>query len=80
LRRRNHRNHDTERKVPALSAIPAAICGYASTAALFLLGAAAYGEGSRTVVKAAAWVAMSMVIGNILGYISEKIAGLLVKS
>jgi Protein of unknown function (DUF1097) len=67
-------------KVPALAAIPAAVYGYASTAALFLLGAAAYGEGSGAVVKVAVAVAISMIIGNVLGYISEKIAGVLVKN
>lgn len=67
-------------KIPALSAIPAAVYGYASTAALFLHGAAAYGEGSGAVVKVAVAVAISLVIGNILGYISEKIAGSVVKA
>ncbi len=67
-------------KIPALSAIPAAVYGYASTAALFLHGAAGYGEGSGAVVKVAAAVAISLVVGNVLGYISEKIAGSLVKS
>jgi Protein of unknown function (DUF1097) len=67
-------------KVPALSAIPAAVYGYASTAALFLLGAAAYGEGSGAVIKVAVAVAISLVIGNVLGYISEKIAGSVVKA
>ncbi len=67
-------------KIPALSAIPAAVYGYASTAALFLHGAAGYGEGSGAVVKVAVAVAISLVIGNVLGYISEKIAGSLVKS
>jgi len=67
-------------KVPALSAIPAAVYGYAATAALFLHGAAAYGEGSGAVIKVAVAVAISMVIGNILGYVSEKIAGSVVKA
>lgn len=67
-------------KVPALAAIPAGVYGFAATAALFLHGAAAYGEGSGAVVKVAVAVAISMVIGNVLGYISEKIAGSLVKS
>lgn len=65
-------------KVPALAAIPAAVYGYASTAALFLLGAAAYGAGAGAVVKVAVAVAVSLVIGNVLGYISEKIAGAVV--
>lgn len=67
-------------KVPALSAIPAAVYGYAATAGLFLLGAASYGEGSGAAIKAAVAIAISMVIGNVLGYISEKIAGSVVKS
>jgi hypothetical protein len=67
-------------KVPALSAIPASVYGYAATAGLFLHGAATYGEGSGAVIKVAVAVAISMVIGNILGYISEKIAGSVVKA
>ncbi len=67
-------------KVPALAAIPASVYGYAATAALFLLGAAAYGAGAGSVVKVAVAVALSMVIGNVLGYVSEKIAGALVKT
>ncbi len=67
-------------KAPALGAIPASVYGYASTAGLFLLGSAAYGEGSGAVVKVAIAVIISMIIGNVLGYISQKIAGSLVKS
>ncbi len=71
-------------KVPALAAIPAAVYGYASTAALFLLvvlpGGIAYGAGAGAVIKVAVAVAISMIIGNVLGYVSEKIAGALVKS
>jgi Protein of unknown function (DUF1097) len=67
-------------KAPMLSAIPASVYGYASTAALFLLGAAGYGEGAGGIIKVGAAVAVSMIIGNILGYISEKIVGAVVKS
>jgi len=67
-------------KVPALAAIPASVYGYAATAGLFLLGSAAYGEGSGAVVKVAIAVIVSAVIGNVLGFISEKIVGSLVKS
>lgn len=62
-------------KVPAFGAIPAGVYGYAATAGLFLLGGTAYGEGNGSVMGAAGAVAVSMVIGNILGLISEKIAG-----
>ena len=63
-----------------LSAIPAAVYGYAATAGLFLLGAANYGTGAGSIVKVAIAVAVSMIIGAILGFISEKIAGAVVKS
>jgi hypothetical protein len=66
-------------KVPLLSAIPAAVYGYAATAALLLLGGAAYGEGAGGIVKVAAAIAVSMVVGNVLGYISEKLVGAVVK-
>jgi len=65
-------------QLPILGAIPAAVYGYAATAALFLMGAAAYGEGNNGVIMVGAAVAASLVIGNILGFISEKIAGALV--
>jgi hypothetical protein len=67
-------------KIPAISAIPSAVYGYASTAALFLLGAAAYGEGSGGIVKVGVAIAISLIVGNILGYISEKVVGSVVKA
>lgn len=65
-------------KVPALGAIPAQVYGYASTAALFLLGAAAYGEGTGAAVQVGIAIAVSMIIGNVLGFVSQEIAGKLV--
>jgi Protein of unknown function (DUF1097) len=67
-------------KAPMFAAIPASVYGYASTAALFLLGGAGYGEGAGGIVKVGAAVAVSMIIGNILGYVSEKVVGAVVKS
>ena len=67
-------------KMPALSAIPSTVYGYASTAALFLLGAAAYGEGAGGIVKVGVAIAVSLIVGNILGYISEKIVGSVVRA
>ena len=66
--------------LPILGAIPSAVYGYAATAALFLMGGAAYGEGVGGILGVGGAIAVSMVIGNILGYISEKIAGALVGS
>lgn len=65
-------------KTPLLGAIPSSVYGYASTAALFLTSGAAYGEGAGGVVMVGVAVAVSMVTGAILGFISEKLAGALV--
>ncbi len=71
-------------QVPILSAIPAAVYGYAATAAFFLMGQKwtppvdaldfALGTGPFTTIV------VSMVIGAVLGYISEKIAAAIVSS
>jgi hypothetical protein len=64
--------------LPLLGTIPAAVYGYASTAALCLLSGVALGEPSA-VFKAAAITVASMIIGNLFGYVSEKGAGALAK-
>jgi Protein of unknown function (DUF1097) len=66
--------------LPALSAIPSQVFGYAPTAGLFLLGGATYGAGNGGLVKVCMAIIVSMVIGNVLGYISEKAAGAVAKS
>jgi hypothetical protein len=65
--------------LPLLSTIPAAVYGYASTAALCLLTAVPLGEPGA-VFKAATLTVASLVVGNIFGYVSEKGAGALAKS
>jgi hypothetical protein len=65
--------------LPALSTIPAAVYGYASTAAFALLTGVAIGDAGAT-IKAAAMVAASMIVGNIFGLISEMVAGKLAKA
>lgn len=65
-------------KIPALSVIPALVYGYAAVAAFGLLA-------SNADVTAASFnnplitVAVSMVVGAVLGYISEKVAGALAR-
>ncbi len=62
--------------IPIFSSIPAAVYGYAATAAFALLsqnGVASLVEPSLG--NAAVVVAISMIIGNVLGYISEALAG-----
>lgn len=63
-------------KVPALSAIPASVYGYASTAAVFLMGKATP-ESLTEASLANPFVAIviSMIIGNIFGFVSEMVAG-----
>lgn len=64
--------------IPLLSAIPAAVYGFASTAAFALMGNHV-GDALSTTVSASPIlnVVASMVIGGIFGYVSEKIAGAL---
>ena len=66
--------------VPALSSIPSAVYGYASTAAFALLAGKlgaltvpALGENPLPTIIA------SFVVGGIFAYISEKVAGVLAK-
>ena len=64
--------------LPALATIPAAVYGYASTAAFCLLTGVALGD-IGAVIKAAAIVLVSLVIGNLFGLVSQKIAGVMAK-
>lgn len=62
--------------LPMLATIPAAVYGYASTAAFCLLTGVAIGDIATT-GKAAAMVVVSLILGNIFGLLSEKVAGAL---
>ena len=65
-------------KIEALNIIPATVYGYASTAAFCLLTGVAIGDAGAT-IKAAAVVLASLIIGNLFGLVSEKVAGALAK-
>ena len=65
-------------KIPLLGAIPSSVYGYAATAGLFLLGGAAYGEGSGGIISVGLAIIVSMVLGSVLGLVSEKVTGALV--
>jgi Protein of unknown function (DUF1097) len=65
--------------LPLLSTIPAAVYGYASTAAFTLLTGVGLADAGA-VFKAAIMVVISMIVGNLFGYVSEKIAGSLAKT
>lgn len=61
---------------PLLSTIPAGVYGYASTAAFVLLTAVPLTDPAA-IIKAAAMVVISLIIGNVFGYVSEKLGGML---
>lgn len=60
----------------AFSTIPAGVYGYASTAAFSLLTGVAIGEVAA-MGGAALIVLISMIIGNVFGFVSEKVAGVM---
>ncbi|MBT9244950.1 DUF1097 domain-containing protein [Gemmobacter fulvus] len=65
--------------LPLLATIPAAVYGYASTAAFCLLTGVAIGDAAA-VAAAAGIVFISLLLGNLFGFVSEKLAGMLAKS
>ena len=60
--------------VPLLSGIPAAVYGYAATAAFALLSTGAAATGTSIASSPFLNVVASMIMGAIFGYVSEKIA------
>lgn len=67
-------------RIPQLSSIPAAVYGYAAVIALSLLTNAPAAVVSPAWENPAINVAVSMVVGGLLGFLSEKIAGMLTAS
>lgn len=65
--------------LPTLSTIPAGVYGYASTAAFCLLTGVALGD-LAAVIPAAVIVLVSLIIGNLFGFVSQKGAGLMAKA
>ncbi len=63
--------------MPALSAIPASVYGYASVAAYALLATKLDTLTLPSMQNPLVVVVVSMVIGALFGYLSEKIAGML---
>lgn len=64
--------------LPLLSTIPAAVYGYASTAAFCLLGGVAIADPLAT-ARAAAVILASLVAGNLFGLVSERLGGALAR-
>jgi hypothetical protein len=63
--------------LPALATIPAGVYGYASTAAGTLLSGVALTD-TAALGKAAMMIAVSLIVGNVFGIVSEKVAGAMV--
>lgn len=61
--------------VPALSVIPAAVYGYAATAAYALMKTGTAPLGTDLVSSPLLNIVASMAIGALFGYVSEKVAG-----
>jgi Protein of unknown function (DUF1097) len=60
--------------LPLLSAIPAAVYGYASTAAFALMKTGADATGMDITTSPFLNIVASMILGAVFGYVSEKIA------
>lgn len=67
-------------KIPAFSAIPAQVYGYAATVAFALLTNAAGALLQPDLANPAVIIALSMVVGAVFGLVSEHLAGALAKS
>ncbi|MGB2931673.1 MAG: DUF1097 domain-containing protein [Methyloceanibacter sp.] len=63
--------------VPLFSAIPAQVYGFASVAALTLLTNAAGNLTSASLANPVIVIILSMIVGAIFGYVSEKVVGML---
>ena len=61
-------------QLPILSAIPAAVYGYASVAAFALLKTGAVATSTQIATSPLLNVAVSLAVGAVFGYLSEKIA------
>lgn len=67
-------------KVPMLAAIPSSVYGYASVAALALITGKFDTLTQPTLANPFVAVLLSLIVGNIFGFVSEQIAGQLVES
>jgi Protein of unknown function (DUF1097) len=63
--------------VPMFSAIPAQVYGFAAVVAYTLMGNAAGGLTAASMENPVLVVILSMIVGAVFGYVSEKLAGML---
>jgi hypothetical protein len=64
--------------VPLFASIPAQVYGFASTVALTLLGNGAGNLTAVSIDNPVLVIILSMIIGAVFGYVSERVAGMLV--
>jgi Protein of unknown function (DUF1097) len=63
--------------IPAFAAIPAQVYGFASVVALTLLGNGAGNLAAASMENPVVVIILSMIVGAIFGWVSEKVAGML---
>jgi hypothetical protein len=63
--------------VPLFASIPSQVYGFASTAALTLMGNGAGNLTAASIDNPVVVIILSMIIGAVFGYASEKVAGML---
>ena len=66
--------------VEIFAAIPAQVYGFASVVALTLLGNGAGNLSAPAMANPVVVIILSMIVGAIFGWVSEKVAGMLTKS
>ncbi|MBQ0817530.1 MAG: DUF1097 domain-containing protein [Hyphomicrobiaceae bacterium] len=66
--------------VEIFAAIPAQVYGFASVVALTLLGNGAGNLSAPAMANPVVVIILSMIVGAIFGWVSEKVAGMLAKS
>jgi tetrahydromethanopterin S-methyltransferase subunit C len=64
--------------LPLFASIPAQVYGFASVVALALLPATPGGMTTVSMANPVIAIILSMIIGAVFGYVSEKVAGMLV--
>lgn len=67
-------------KIPVFASIPAQVYGYAATVAFALLTNTGSALTEPSLANPAIVIALSLVLGNVLGYVSEAIATSLAKA
>jgi hypothetical protein len=63
--------------IPLFASIPSQVYGFASVVALTLMGSAAGSLAAASMANPVVVIILSMIIGAVFGYVSERVAGML---